>query len=237
MAGWQEFTGLNRGYVLELYDRFRQDPSSVDAETRALFERWTPPADDEPAVAPGGLSVQKIVGAVNLAQSIRRYGHLSAQLDPLGSRPIGDPSLLPETHGVTEDDLRQLPASLISSPLCVGAAHMLDVIDAFRRIYCSTTGYDYAHVFVPEEREWLREAAECGRFRAAGGPDRPGGAAGPADRGRGVRALPAPDLPRQDPLLDRGPGHAGADPRRGDRRRRRGRHAAHAASAWRTAAG
>ena len=31
-------------------------------------------------------------------------------------------------------------------------------------IYCSTTGFDYAHVFVPEEREWLRHAAESGRF-------------------------------------------------------------------------
>src|SRR4029453_16584402 len=27
------------------------------------------------------------------------------------------------------------------------------------------TGYDYAHVFVPEEREWLRHAAESRRFR------------------------------------------------------------------------
>src|SRR5256885_1236792 len=45
MPGWQDFTGLNRGYVLELYDRFRQNPSSVDPATRALFERWTPPAE------------------------------------------------------------------------------------------------------------------------------------------------------------------------------------------------
>ncbi len=47
---------------------------------------------------------------------------------------------------------------------------MLDVIDAFRRIYCSTTGYDFAHVFVPEERNWLRQAVECGRFRAPADP-------------------------------------------------------------------
>ena len=38
---------------------------------------------------------RRSVGAVNLAQSIRRYGHLAARLDPLGVRPpIGDPSLL-----------------------------------------------------------------------------------------------------------------------------------------------
>jgi 2-oxoglutarate dehydrogenase E1 component len=169
MAGWQDFAGLNRGYVLELYDRFRQDPSSVDPETRALFESWTPSAEEAPPIE-SGLPLQKVVGAVNLAQSIRRYGHLAAQIDPLGSRPIGDPSLVADTHGVNEDDLRRLPANLIPSPLCQHASNMLEVIDALRRIYCSTTGYDYAHVFVPEERHWLRHAAECGRFRAPTDP-------------------------------------------------------------------
>ena len=169
MGTWQEFSGLNRGYVLELYEKYRQDPSSVDAETRALFEQWTPPAEEsvEPA---GGMPLLKGVGAVNLAQAIRRYGHLAAQLDPLGSRPLGDPALLPETHGITNEDLRALPASLIWSALADGASHALDVLEAFRRVYCSTTGYDFAHVFVPEERRWLRQAVESGRFRAPADP-------------------------------------------------------------------
>jgi 2-oxoglutarate dehydrogenase E1 component len=168
MSGWGEFSGLNRGYVLELYDKYRRDPSSVDESTRTMFEQWTPPADEARAVE--SLPLQKIVGAINLAQSIRRYGHLAAQLDPLGARPLGDPSLLPDTHGITEEDLRNLPASLISSPICDQLSNMLEAVDALRRIYCSTIGYDYAHVFVPEERYWLRQAAECGRFRA---PDDP----------------------------------------------------------------
>jgi len=55
MADWREFQGVNAGYVLELYDRFRNNPSSVDAATRAYFERWTPPAEDVPGpVAKGG---------------------------------------------------------------------------------------------------------------------------------------------------------------------------------------
>src|SRR5438067_1002603 len=148
MKGWQEFTALNRGYVLELYEKYRQDPASVDADSRALFERWSPPPD-ESRIA-NTLPVQKIVGAVNLAQAIRRYGHLAAQLDPLGGRPLGDPSLLAATHGVTEEDLRALPASLVASPSSEGASNMLELIDAFRRLYCSTTGYDLAHVFVPD---------------------------------------------------------------------------------------
>ena len=185
MANWGDVTGLNRGYVLELYERFRRDPGSVDADTRELFARWTPPAEGEsepadetvtagsaaPPVATDPRQLRKVVGAVNFAQSIRRYGHLSVRLDPLGVRaPIGDPSLLPEWHGVTEDDLRQLPATLVRSPLAEGASTMAEVVDALRRVYCSRTGYDYAHVFVPEERRWLRNAAETAQFRAPNDP-------------------------------------------------------------------
>ncbi|HSC28906.1 MAG TPA: 2-oxoglutarate dehydrogenase E1 component [Vicinamibacterales bacterium] len=169
MAGWQEFTALNRGFVLELYEKYRKDPASVDPETRAVFETWSPPSGEALAVD-SAVPLLKIVGAVNLAESIRRYGHLAAQLDPLGSRPAGDPSLVADTHGVTDEDLRALPASLVGGPVCDGATAALEAIDALRRVYCSTTGYDYAHVFVPEEREWLRHAAECGRFRAPSDP-------------------------------------------------------------------
>jgi 2-oxoglutarate dehydrogenase E1 component len=173
MPGWQEFAGLNRGYVLELYEKYRQDPQSVDEATRQVFEQWTPPAEDRVHAAEAAVPLRKVVGAVTLAQAIRRYGHLAAQLDPLGSQRVGDPSLLPETHDVTEADLRQLPASLIASPVAEQAANMLEVVEAFRRVYCSTTGYDYSHVFVPEERHWLRHAAEFGRFRAPHDPINP----------------------------------------------------------------
>src|SRR5688572_6608208 len=167
---WQEFTGLNRGYVLELYEKYRQDPASVDPGTRALFEQWTPPAEDIPAAEAAAVPVRRIVGAVNLAQSIRRYGHLAAQLDPLGTPPPGDPSLRPETHGVTSEDLRALPAALVSSPLSEKFANMQELVEYLRRLYCSTSGYDISHVFVPEERRWLRQAIESGRFRAPQDP-------------------------------------------------------------------
>ena len=137
MAAWQDFTGLNRGYVLELYEKYRRDPASVDPDTRAIFDQWTPPA--ESVAVDGGMAYEKIVGAARLAQSIRRYGHLGAKLDPLGlKRAPGDPSLLPETHNVTYEDLRNLPPTLVSSPVAETASTMFDVIEAFRQIYCST---------------------------------------------------------------------------------------------------
>ena len=175
MGPWQGFSEINRGYVLELYERFRKDPSSVDPASRAIFEQWTPPYETaEPTTADAaGVPLRLAVNAVHLAQSIRRYGHLAAQIDPLGSKPIGDPSLLPETHGLSEADLSRLPANLITSPLAERAESMRDVVDAFRRLYCSTIGYDLSHVFVPDERKWLRLAIESGRFRAPADPINP----------------------------------------------------------------
>ncbi|HXH24327.1 MAG TPA: 2-oxoglutarate dehydrogenase E1 component [Vicinamibacterales bacterium] len=157
------FTGVNAGYVIELYERYRQNPDSVDPATRRVFESWAPvEAAAAEAAPPPNLHV--VVGAANLVESIRRYGHLAARLDPLGSEPIGDPSLSPRAHGITDDDLKRLPAALVGGPVAETSANAYEAVEKLRRVYCSTTGFDYAHVFVPEEREWLRHAAESGRF-------------------------------------------------------------------------
>src|SRR5687768_1919461 len=168
-----DFQGVNEGYVLELYDRWRQDPQSVDQSARDFFATWQAPLDASAARSDAGspnFQPAKLVGAVNLAQSIRRYGHLAAQIDPLGARPLGDPALEPETHGVSEADLRAMPASLMRGHIGEGAGSMWDVVERLRGIYCGTTGFDIAHIFVPEERRWLRDAVETGRFRAPSDP-------------------------------------------------------------------
>jgi 2-oxoglutarate dehydrogenase E1 component len=172
---WKDFQGVNAGAARELYERYRADPSSVDEAARAFFERSGPPAPSAPApgviaAAGSGIPPRKFVGAVTLMQAIRRYGHLAASIDPLGSRPLGDPALRPETHGVMEADLRAIPASLLDDPVTEGARSMWDVVERLRTLYCSTTGYDLAHIFTPDERMWLRDAIETGRFRAPSDP-------------------------------------------------------------------
>ena len=36
----ESFYGPNAGYVLDLYERYLQNPSSIDRETRAVFDSW-----------------------------------------------------------------------------------------------------------------------------------------------------------------------------------------------------
>jgi 2-oxoglutarate dehydrogenase E1 component len=160
---FERFSGVNAGYVLELYERYRQNPDSVDADTRRVFASWIP-AEAAPAATSAAANLSIIVGAANLVEAIRRYGHLAAQIDPLGSAPIGDPSLSARAHGLTDGDLRQLPASLVGGLVAENSTNAFDAVEKLRRAYCSTTGFDFAHVFVPEEREWLRQAVESGRF-------------------------------------------------------------------------
>lgn len=172
MSFEREFHGPNAGYILELYERYHEDPQSVDEATRAYFERWTPPSDGDqqplPAQAEGaGYDLEKIVGAVNLAQSVRGYGHLAAQLDPLGSEPMGDPALDPQAHGITEEDLQSLPASLVGGPIVRSSANAYEAIQTLREVYSGRIGFDNDHIRIPEERDWLREAAESRRFRVA----------------------------------------------------------------------
>ncbi|MFO7271925.1 MAG: 2-oxoglutarate dehydrogenase E1 component [Sphaerobacter thermophilus] len=168
MSVMSRFHGPNAGYVLELYDRYLRDPESVDPETRAIFERWAPEPDGAVATAVAeaapGVDVAKVVAAANLAQSIRSHGHRAARLDPLGSEPPGDSSLDPAAHGLTEADLAALPATVVGGPAAQGARNAAEAIANLRRIYCGTIGYDFGHVQIAEEREWLQEAVESGRF-------------------------------------------------------------------------
>jgi 2-oxoglutarate dehydrogenase E1 component len=159
------FHGPNSGYVLDLYERYLKDPDSVDSTTRTIFDKMRPEVGDGRQSAAAGHDIQKIVGAVNLAQAIRVFGHLAAKIDPLGSTPTGDPALDTATHGVTEDDLRSLPASIVDSPIADRAANALEAIQGLRSVYSSTIGFDYYHINSLEERRWLREVAESGSMR------------------------------------------------------------------------
>ncbi len=169
MDNWRDVAGLNAGYVLELYERYRENPNSVDSATREFFSHWTPPLNG--AAAPStGMPITRVVGAVNLAHAIRGYGYLAAQLDPLGTPPRGDPSLDLATHGISADELRQMPSSLVGGPVAAGADNALEAIQSLRQIYSCNTGYDVDHIHIPEEREWLRQTAESGRYRPPQAP-------------------------------------------------------------------
>jgi 2-oxoglutarate dehydrogenase E1 component len=167
MADLREFTGPNAAYVLDLYDRFLSDPASVDEGWRGYFASFTPPAEGAAPAATGTaaapVDVDRIVAARELARSIRARGHTAARLNPLGTEPPADPALDPAFHGISEADLAALPASVARSAPG-GATDALAAVRRLREIYSGPTGYEFLHLPDAEERGWLREAIESGRF-------------------------------------------------------------------------
>jgi 2-oxoglutarate dehydrogenase E1 component len=182
MPTWNDFHGPNAGYILDLYDQYQRDPKTVDEATRGFFQQWTPPMPDgqRPTPTTNGVSsaapvsdtaMLTIVGVANLAQAIREYGHLAAQLDPLGGTPPGEPSLALDYHGLTEADLRRLPATLVGGPVAERTANAWEAIAELRRLYSgSRTGYDFDHLRIPEVRAWLRDAVEADHYGPAAMP-------------------------------------------------------------------
>ncbi|HEY7355534.1 MAG TPA: 2-oxoglutarate dehydrogenase E1 component [Ktedonobacterales bacterium] len=167
------FYGPNAGYVLELYERYQRDPASVDAETRAFFEQWSPDGAlalapvEAPAAPPGqpAFHVNKVIGATALAHGIRARGHLGAHLDPLGNAPLGDPALLLETYGLTEADLAALPPDVVGGHAAEGARNALEAVSRLRAMYSGTISYEFDQVKSPEERGWLRDAVGLALYR------------------------------------------------------------------------
>jgi 2-oxoglutarate dehydrogenase E1 component len=167
-----QFHGPNAGYVLEMYEKYLENPLSVDPQTRLVFASWPPL--NELAQFPGRaiipspgeqISTDKVTAAANLAQAIRTFGHLSAHLDPLGTPPPGDPWHRLSFHGLSEEDLQQLPPEVIGGPVAQNATSAQDALQALRAIYMGHIGYDYGHIQLPDERDWLRNAAENGTYR------------------------------------------------------------------------
>src|SRR6266576_6498775 len=87
--------------------------------------------------------VSDVVAATSLAHDIRRKGHLGAHLDPLGTEPLGDPALLPETYGITNEDLAALPPKVVGGHAAEGVSNALEAINQLRAMYSGTISYEF----------------------------------------------------------------------------------------------
>jgi len=180
MSDLSFYYGPNAGYVFELYERYKQDPVSVDPETRAIFDRWTPeppsPSAGQAAAAPSGASasgwlyakvdVARVAAVARLARFIRQRGHLIADIDPLNlrNRSEEEAELDLQSHGLTTQDLAMVPASIVGGPQAAGSKNALEAIQQLRQVYSGKIGYEDEHIQDAEERYWLRDSAESGRF-------------------------------------------------------------------------
>ncbi|WP_127579192.1 2-oxoglutarate dehydrogenase E1 component [Paenibacillus koleovorans] len=179
---WQHYYGPNLGYVLDMYDRYLEQPETVDAAFRELFEQWGPPSVPTAFSLPerkGGapettilstgpqandpVYLKKIVDAGKLVRNIRTYGHLAARTDTLGISVSTDSRYMePEMYRLSEADLKAIPASLIWEEAPETVRNGWEVIGRLRDIYTQSIGFEFAHIHAEDERLWLLRQVESG---------------------------------------------------------------------------
>ncbi|RID81633.1 2-oxoglutarate dehydrogenase E1 component [Peribacillus asahii] len=167
---WKAFSGPNLGYVIGQYDLFQTNPEEVDPELKNFFEIAGPPSLDatvgaaltNSTVQSAGevLPMKKIMSAVKLAENIRTYGHLAANIYPLKDTPLNTEQIEFEKFGLTEADLRKIPADLICPQAPASVKDGYEAIEYLKQLYTQTIAFEFHHVSDVEEHEWLNEMVE-----------------------------------------------------------------------------
>jgi len=176
--------GLNAGYAALLLEQYLENPSAVPAEWRTLFESappellatqpglatllrrgngHAPAAAAAPAAVADEELIRGVAAATALVKAFRTHGHLAARLDPLGSEPPGDPALEPDRLGLTPELQARIPSSVLG--LNVPGETLAHSLPHLKETYCGTIAYEIEHISDHEERVWLRQAIESGRYR------------------------------------------------------------------------
>ena len=122
----------------------------------------------QPAAAAGRPSddmLRAVAAGMAIVSAYRSYGHLGAQLDPLGAEPLGDASLQPQTYGLTPALQSAIPASVLH--VKVPGNTLADVLPRLRETYSSTIAYEIEHISDERQRVWLRDYIESGRNTTA----------------------------------------------------------------------
>jgi 2-oxoglutarate dehydrogenase complex dehydrogenase (E1) component-like enzyme len=134
----REVDALNSGYAGQLLEQYLENPDSVPAEWRALFELGTPTdgalaqalpglgrllergdgsnghtAVAAPPAQPDQALLNAVSAAASLVRATRTHGHRAAHLDPLGTEPPGDPALDPDRLGLTPELQARVPAAIL----------------------------------------------------------------------------------------------------------------------------
>ncbi len=153
----------NAALIDENYERWVQDPRSVDADWAAFFEGFElgharsetdgEGADSATASASGSSDGHFQTRVEGLVYAYRTLGHSIADLDPLDALVRENPILTLKELGFEEKDLDMVVASRFFRD---GQKMKLrDMIKELESIYCGTVGAEFMHIQNPRMRNWV----------------------------------------------------------------------------------
>lgn len=172
---WSSITGPNLGYVMEMYDIYQESPELLDPEFAEMFKQYGPPVENSQPSATQEISEAagtvepnkfgKVLAAVQLAEAIRAHGHLASDIYPLNDQPKDTSRLEPSAYGLTEQDLREVPVSLLLSEAPGNVSNGLEAIAYLKSLYTDKVAFEFSHIVQPQERSWIQAKIEAGEFK------------------------------------------------------------------------
>jgi 2-oxoglutarate dehydrogenase E1 component len=181
--------GSNASFVEHLYERFLEDPESVELSWRKEFSAIHPGSFYEtphsPVVerfaqlavkSPSRLaqlqgfteeSVKKQSAVARLINHYRVRGHQIADNNPLGTTLSPPPDMDPAYYGLSEPDMD----TLFDTGALYGADRLplRDIIASLKAIYCGSIGSEFMHIVDTHIRRWLIHRLE--NFKASLKPE------------------------------------------------------------------
>jgi len=144
----------NAQYLEQEYQRFLRDPEDVEPSLRYFFQgmQFAEGMDAAMKPSPGDTRV------MNLIRGYRKWGHLSAKIDPLGAPIPKHDQLDLAKYGFEPADLERHFATfgILDRP----TAPLSDLIAALETTYCGPIGVEYIEGSSIEREQWFQERLE-----------------------------------------------------------------------------
>ena len=149
--------GANLGLMLDLYDDFLQDPSSVPEDLQVLFS--TIKNDDSIVPALKSTSSQNSDGTIKrvmrLIDNIRQYGHLKADIYPVNPpKRKHVPKLEIEDFDLDQQTLEGISAGIVSDHFADIYDNAYEAILRMEKRYKGPIAFEYTHINNNTEGGW-----------------------------------------------------------------------------------
>lgn len=151
------------GYVDQLYQNYKKDPSSVDVTWQKFFEgydfsaqRYGQNGDHAPAVEET-LSIKE-TQVRNLIFYYRSFGHLASQTNPVRERRKHNVNFDHKSVGLTDADLDT--EFDVASEISMERTTLRKIIEKLKFLYLGPIGWEFNFIGNDETRKWLIEKCE-----------------------------------------------------------------------------
>ena len=158
--------GANAALIEEYYQRWLDNPDSVDPTWRAFFQGFTMGSNGQAVSgAPSGAVVDSVKqsGVYYLINAYRAIGHIQAHLDPLNGPPPASPKLQLKQFKLSDADLDTVFDT--GNFLGGGQMKLRTIVASLQQTYCGHVGVEYTHIQDTDCRRWLQERIESTKLQ------------------------------------------------------------------------